>query len=492
MTNTPYLGLPFIEGGQAQKHVTHNEALRILDALVQIGVLDADRTAPPSAPEEGDRHIVAPGATGAWAGQAGAIALHQDGGWRFFAPRAGWCAWSAADGALLVYDGTAWGEVASGGGEGGGDGSGGGGGVDESVAKLGINDIATAPNLLTVRSNDALFHAIDAVDGGSGDMRLQIAKDGAANTASVFFSDAYAGHAEFGLTGDNDFHLKVSADGTTWRDAVTFNRTTGRASFPGGGVRELLTANRTYYVRADGSDGNDGLVNSAGRAFLTGQKAIDTVAALDLSIHDVDIQFGDGTYTGALLVAGPWVGTGTVTIRGNASTPGNVILSTTSATVLEAKNNSTITIKDMELRTTTSGHTILASSGAYVNFANIRFGACAQTHIRAEGGAGVTATGNYSIVGNMGYHWYTTDAGSSITAQNKTITLIGTPNFNTFAVANMPNSMKVNSLTFVGSGVGYRYSAARNAVITTGNASTTYLPGNAASPTPTDTGGQYG
>ena len=190
---SPILALPLIQPAQAQKHVTHNEALRILDAVVQIGVHDADRTAPPSSPAVGDRHIVASGATGAWAGQAGAIALYDDGGWRFFMPKAGWCAWSAADGALLVYDGTAWSEVAGGGG---------GGGTGDSVAKLGINDTATAPNLLTVRSGSALFHAVPAVDGGSGDIRLQISKDGAANTASVFFSDAYAGRAEFGLTGD--------------------------------------------------------------------------------------------------------------------------------------------------------------------------------------------------------------------------------------------------------------------------------------------------
>jgi hypothetical protein len=120
MTTTQYLGLPFIEGSQAQKHVTHNEALRILDAVVQIAVRDADRIAPPASPGEGDRHIVALGATGAWAGHAKAIALYEDGGWRFLAPAAGWCAWSVADGALLVYDGAAWDEVAGGGG--GGDG----------------------------------------------------------------------------------------------------------------------------------------------------------------------------------------------------------------------------------------------------------------------------------------------------------------------------------------------------------------------------------
>ena len=50
MTNTIHLGMPFIEGSQAQKHVTHNEALRILDAVVQIGVLDRDRAAPPLTP----------------------------------------------------------------------------------------------------------------------------------------------------------------------------------------------------------------------------------------------------------------------------------------------------------------------------------------------------------------------------------------------------------------------------------------------------------
>ena len=66
------------------------------------------------------------------------------------------------------------------------------------------------------------------------------------------------------------------------------------------GVREQLTANRTYYVRTDGSDGNNGLANSSGGAFLTIQKAIDTVAALDLSIYNVTVQVADGTYTGAV------------------------------------------------------------------------------------------------------------------------------------------------------------------------------------------------
>jgi hypothetical protein len=46
---TTHLLLPYILAAQAQKHVTHNEALRILDGLVQLSVLDRDLTAPPGA-----------------------------------------------------------------------------------------------------------------------------------------------------------------------------------------------------------------------------------------------------------------------------------------------------------------------------------------------------------------------------------------------------------------------------------------------------------
>lgn len=230
MTDTANLALPFIDGSQAQKHITHNEALRILDAAVQVGVVDMTLTAPPSAPADGERHVVASGPTGAWAGQAKAIAVWEDGAWRFLTPKSGWLVWSAADESLFVFDGSAWGAVSSGGGGGGGGGS----STLDNVPHVGINATATSPNLLSVCSNAALFNAIDAADGGTGDARLQISKEAAANTASVFFSDGFSGRAEFGLTGDDDFHLKVSADGTAWRDAVKFDRTTGIASFPSG------------------------------------------------------------------------------------------------------------------------------------------------------------------------------------------------------------------------------------------------------------------
>lgn len=222
MTDTPHLGLPFIEGSQAQKHITHNEALRILDSVVQIGVLDSNRIAPPLAPAEGDRHIVASGATGAWAGQGKAIAVREDGVWRFFMPRPGWCAWSNADDALLVYDGAAWSGVT------------GSGTMSGSIAQLGVNDTASAPNLLTVKSNAALFNAVAVGSGGTGDMRVQISKEASAKTASVVFSDAFSGRAEFGLVGSDAFKLKVSDDGTTFVEALVFDQSTGNATFARG------------------------------------------------------------------------------------------------------------------------------------------------------------------------------------------------------------------------------------------------------------------
>ena len=65
MTDTTHLALPLIAAAQAQKHVTHNEALRSLDALVMLSVDDRDLSAPPGSPTEGARYLVKATGTGA-------------------------------------------------------------------------------------------------------------------------------------------------------------------------------------------------------------------------------------------------------------------------------------------------------------------------------------------------------------------------------------------------------------------------------------------
>lgn len=114
MADTARLKLPLIAAAQAQKHVTHNEALVALDTLVQIAVLDKDLAAPPGTPSEGDCYIVAASPTGAWTGWAGRIARYQDGQWRSFLPGPGWLAWVADETQLYVRGASAWSPVSAG------------------------------------------------------------------------------------------------------------------------------------------------------------------------------------------------------------------------------------------------------------------------------------------------------------------------------------------------------------------------------------------
>lgn len=105
---TANLALPYIAAAQAQKHVTHNEAIRRLDALVQLVLESATATAPPATPAEGGRWFVPSGASGAFAGQEGRIAAFEAGVFDFLDPRPGFLAFLRDEGRLALYDGAAW------------------------------------------------------------------------------------------------------------------------------------------------------------------------------------------------------------------------------------------------------------------------------------------------------------------------------------------------------------------------------------------------
>jgi len=217
MDSTPNLALPYIMAAQAQKHVTHNEAIRALDALVQIGVVDRDLTAPPVSPANGDRYIVATGASGAWAGKDGQLAAWLDGAWAYYPPQEGWLAWVADEDSLVAWDGSSW--VTAG-----------GGGLLNPAPLVGVNATADSTNRLAVKS-DAVLLSHDDVTPGTGDQRTVLNKAADSNTASVLFQTGYSGRAEFGTTGDDDFHVKVSPDGSTWHEALSIEQSTGRSVF---------------------------------------------------------------------------------------------------------------------------------------------------------------------------------------------------------------------------------------------------------------------
>lgn len=106
--DTLRLGMPLLQPAQAQKHVTVNEALMRLDGLVGLVLQSTSRADPPVAVVDGLCWAVPFGATDAWAGQAGKIAIGSNGGWVFQSPAAGLQAFIADQGLQAIHDGTRW------------------------------------------------------------------------------------------------------------------------------------------------------------------------------------------------------------------------------------------------------------------------------------------------------------------------------------------------------------------------------------------------
>ncbi|MDE9451494.1 DUF2793 domain-containing protein [Aliiroseovarius sp. Z3] len=193
------LSLPLIQVAQAQKHVTHNEALRLLDILVQLSVSTDDTISPPPAATDGDRHIVPGGAIGDWAGQDQSITWLQDGVWQFITPQEGWRADVASTAQQLRFDGSQWIDTAM---------------STDNLDLVGVNTTADATNKLAVAADATLL----THDGTSHQLKINKAATG--DTASLLFQSNWSGRAEFGLTGDDDFHVKTSPDGSVWNEAI--------------------------------------------------------------------------------------------------------------------------------------------------------------------------------------------------------------------------------------------------------------------------------
>ena len=207
---TPRLALPYLAAGQAQKHVTVNEALAALDGLVQTAVESRTVAAEPASPADGVLYILPAGRTGAeWALlPPGALARFEADGWTVLAAGEGALAYVKDENRLLVRT------------EAGRDDAGVALKGLQNLDRLGLGTTADATNPFSAKLNKVLFTARAAGEGGDGDLRLTFNTEGAADVLSLLFQTGYAGRAEFGLVGDDRLTLKVSADGATWRDAL--------------------------------------------------------------------------------------------------------------------------------------------------------------------------------------------------------------------------------------------------------------------------------
>jgi hypothetical protein len=249
-----------------------------------------------------------------------------------------------------------------------------------------------------------------------------------------------------------------------------------------------LTCDRTYYVNPAGNDANDGL--TAATPFQTIPAAFDAIAYAILEGCNVTIQLADGAYPEAILINKPWTG-GKVILQGNCTSPQNTLISVNGNHAISIINPiGTLQVRDCKISTQGQGYCIRLDSSGLVEVDNLDFGACAYSHMKAQGpGATIRAIGNYKISGGALVHmegrW-----GGVVETLNRTVTITNNPAFGYyFAVASRLGGVCANSMTFVGSATGPRYTAYCNGIIWTNGAGANYFPGNGAGVV--QTGGQY-
>ncbi len=260
------------------------------------------------------------------------------------------------------------------------------------------------------------------------------------------------------------------------------------------GDREVLTEDRTYYVRTDGSDNNNGLLDSASGAFLTIQKAVDTALKLDADNSFVVVQIADGTYAAGAVITGPLLSSGNnlatnqLYIQGNLTTPSNVNIAVPGGTCFYLQSGAFVDIAGVKM----SGGTAINTSFFSIALPhNVEFGACTAYHMVAGGtGASIYAYAAYKITGNASAHVYATQGGGVTIGAGITVTITGTPAFGrAFAFGEAAGTIDAESITFTGSATGPRYDLNSNAIIWTTSTSESYLPGDTQGIT--NTGGIY-
>lgn len=232
--------LPYILQSQSQKEVTHNSGLDLIDSLLQAACVSVSVNTPPGSPVAGDCYVVGTSPTGAWAGQAKAVAFYTT-GWNFIVPWEGLTVWANDTNILNTYDGSAWGATYN---------------LSQfnNLTMLGINTTADATNKLSVSSSAILFNNI------GNDIQVKINKNASGDKASFLFQTGFSGRAEFGLLGDDNFTLKVSANGSTFFNALKMLAASGRVA---------LKANATGLTAAGTTQGTALAITNQTNEFTT-------------------------------------------------------------------------------------------------------------------------------------------------------------------------------------------------------------------------------
>jgi len=233
---TVNLSLPYLLSGQAQKHVTVNESLSRLDALIMASVVSMDEATPPTEPVPGQAWLIGNDPHQDWSDWPGALAVWSETGWQFIQPLPGWHVWVQSLQKLMLYTGALWAPVLS---------------DTQNLERLGLAAEADSAHPFTARLNAALLTARETGNEGSGHIRLTLNKQDSGHSASLLFQTAYSGRAEFGLLGNDELGLNVSANGNDWTSALIVEPSAGRlglGTYPDGDAR--LTIDGRMRVRS--------------------------------------------------------------------------------------------------------------------------------------------------------------------------------------------------------------------------------------------------
>ena len=351
----------------------------------------------------------------------------------------------------------------------------------DSVGNVGIGTTAPAAgNRLDIDGGNLVFHTDNTYDiGASGATRPRTGYFGTSVIAPTF-------------TGNASSASKLAT-------AVTINGiSTDLSSGATIAGRELLTAARTYYVRVDGDDSHTGLANTSGSAFLTIQKAVDIVSTtLDMGIYQVTIQVGNGTYSNVFLK--PFVGSLPPIILGDAVTPSNVLITTSSGTLSAVALTNVYctsfciwTLRGLKMTTTGTGYDcVMVSIPSRIQIDACEFGTCINRHMDCQNGGQIWPITSYTISGGAKKHIITGTFGEFRVISGITVTLTGTPAFSEQFVNALQSGIAFFAgATFSGSATGNRYVIDSNAIVYTNGGGATFLPGNSGGTLPTN-GGLY-
>jgi len=348
------------------------------------------------------------------------------------------------------------------------------------------------PTTVATLSNTGVFAPATAMAVANGGTGATTAANARTNLGLTIGTDVQAYDADLAslasASSTNALYYRSAAN--TW-SPVTIG--TG-VTFSGGtlsGGREVLVADRNYYVRTDGSDSNNGLTNSSGGAFLTIQKAIDTAAALDSFIYNVTINCAPGVGASSTVTLKSLLGSGQLNIIGDETTQSNNVITSANGCI-DTKGTGTILLAGFKL-VATGGPDVKATNGVILTLRNNEYaGSSANYRIWASTNATVFTAGTNNIISNGGLTMFRCDHHARMYISNSTFILTNnvTYTISTCYSTRLGYIESVTATFTLGafSVTGARYIAEDNAVIAT-DTGANHFPGDSAGAK--FTGGQY-